>query len=407
MMRIAYISSEYPPDTGKGGIGTYTYEMAKLMKSRGHSVEVFAASFERTITENDHGVLTHRVCISELKEFGKSIVDIFKLQHNKNPFDLIECPEIGGEASEIKKMFPEVQLVVRFHTPAVLVTRLLNTYQPIASKLRFVLGSLLRGKPNLGFWSKHDHNQYQDPDYLMTEKATLLTAPSEAMKQWAVDFWKIQAERIKVIPNPYVPTQELLDINHENEYKRITFLGRLNVLKGMVGLTKALPAVLKKHPDWNIRFIGNSQESHIPNLSMRDWMASYLEEYKHQIEFIDWIDQSELPKYFAETDIVVIPSLFESFSYVCAEAMSAGCAVVGSKNTAMRELLDSDNYGLLINPKSSKDIANAIIELIKKPELRNELGEKARQKVIDDYNAEKIGKAVEDCYRSILLKSIV
>lgn len=401
-MRIAYLTHEYPPDTGKGGIGTYTWQMATIMRGRGHEVSVFTASFEREVKEKDQGVEVHRVRIQQIQDFPLAILPVFAKVHQNYPFDVLECPEIGGEAIEIVKHFPQLPLIVRLHTPAVLVTRLQNTYVPLTNKLRFVLGSLLRGKLDLGYWSKQDKNQYSDPDYLITEKAKLITAPSKAMKQWAVDFWRIPADNIRIIPNPYEPSTELLDIEHQEEHKRITFLGRLNVLKGLVSLTKAVPRVLKKHPDWQFRFIGNTQEAHLPGMSMKEWMEQQLANYQHNIEFIDWLEYSELPGQLAESDIVVIPSLFESFSYVCAEAMSAGCAVVGSNRSAMRELLDNNQYGLLVNPKSSRAIANAIIQLIEKPGLRRHLGTKARTQVLEAYNATKIGALTESHYRKII-----
>lgn len=401
-MRIAYISHEYPPDTGKGGIGTYTLQMASIMHKQGHDVHVFTASYDRDINEKFENISTHRVRIKEIKDFPNKILPRFKHEQDIKAFDIIECPEIGGEVSVIKQRYPEIPLIVRLHTPAVLVTRLQNTYVPLLKKIRFVLGGIIRGRFDLGYWSQHDKNKHKDPDYLVTTQASLITAPSKAMKDWAVHFWGIEEKKIKVIPNPYEPSAAMLNIEHTETYKTITFLGRLNVLKGLVALSLAVPKVLKKHPDWKFRFIGHNESSPINGLSMKAWMQQHLKGLSSQIEFIDWVDYKELPEYLQKTDIMVIPSLFESFSYVCAEAMSAGCAVVGSKTSAMQELLDSDKYGLLINPKSSKEIAEAINKLIKNPKLRTTMGAKARQKVLKDYNAELIGKETEIIYLNVI-----
>ena len=80
-MRIAYITHEYPPDTGKGGIGTYTFQMAKIMHDLGHKVEVFTASFDRSISETYNSVLTHRIQINSIADFKIQLVDIFAKQH--------------------------------------------------------------------------------------------------------------------------------------------------------------------------------------------------------------------------------------------------------------------------------------------------------------------------------------
>jgi len=401
MMHIAYISHEYPPDTGKGGIGTYTWQMAQIMQGLGHEVEVFTASFDRQISEVFDGVLTHRIKIDKLSDFKVHVPFVFSLQHQKKNFQIIECPEIGSEAEFIHLEFPDIPLVVRLHTPGVLVTRLLNSYQTFFQKLRFVLGAFGKGRIDLGYWSLKDKNQILDADFLITEKASIITAPSDAMKDWAVKFWGIDPKRIKVIPNPYNPSEALKKIDNGKCHQTITFLGRLNVLKGLVALTKSIPKVLDKHPDWKFRIIGHSEQSHIKDLSMRQWMESQLQPYLAKIEFIDWIDYSEIPKFFAQTDIVVIPSLFESFSYVCVEAMSAGKAVAGSNNGGIQDLL-ADGRGLLFDPKNAKEIASQINVLIENDILRKRMGNEARTFVIENLNKEHIGLQTQELYSEII-----
>jgi len=400
-MRIAYITSEFPPDTGFGGIGTYTNQIAKVMLSNGHLPEIFTASFTREVSEIYNGYKVHRIRVSSLKEFRNKVIDKFSEIHEKTPFHLMECPEIGGEAQLIKEKYPNLPLIVRLHTPGVLVTKLQNTYLPLSTKLRFVTGSLLRGKIDFGYWSSHDKNQFKDPDYLITEKADLITAPSEAMKNWAVNFWRIKPERIKVIPNPFIPSKELLDIPLDSKTKRITFIGRLNVLKGLVNLTRAVPFVLKKHPDWQFRFIGKSENSHIKGVDMKSLMLRELKEYKNSIEFIDWIEYHDLPKYYADTEICVFPSLFESFSYVCAEAMSAGRAIVGSNRGGMTELLKNGN-GILINPYNAEDISKAICKLIEDIRLRSICKIRSRDFVTDESRRINLINLLNDPYKTLI-----
>ena len=68
-MRIAFVSYEYPPDTAYGGIATYVYQAAKMLRERGHQVEVFAASPNRAGTETENGFLVHRTNVKEQQKF--------------------------------------------------------------------------------------------------------------------------------------------------------------------------------------------------------------------------------------------------------------------------------------------------------------------------------------------------
>lgn len=390
MLHIAYISYEYPPDTGIGGIGTYTWQMAQAMALQNFNVEVFTASPIREVTEHIDGVSVHRIQIESQNQFNTAVVHKFKQIHSKDNFDIIECAENGANAMEVIKAYPEIPLVVRLHTPGVLVTRMQNTYVPLSFKLRFVLGGLKRGKIDLGYWGNRDKNQHKDYEYQITQRAQLITVPSEALKKWAKYFWGLNLNHIKLIPNPYLPTAEFLSIPVENTSKTITFYGRLNVLKGCVALTIAIKKVLEKHSDWNFRIIGKNENSHINSIDMKSWMLSELNQYRSKIEIRDWLDYREIPKILSETAICVFPSLFESFSYTCCESMSAGRAVVGSRNGGMNELL-ADNCGLLVNPKKPKDIANAICKFIEDKNLRETYGNNARKKILDEYNLNRIG----------------
>ncbi|MDD5674736.1 MAG: glycosyltransferase, partial [Chitinivibrionales bacterium] len=61
-LRILYISNEYPPQTGFGGIATYTKTIAEIMAERGHAVQVLARSPEGvTFIETVNGVTVHRI----------------------------------------------------------------------------------------------------------------------------------------------------------------------------------------------------------------------------------------------------------------------------------------------------------------------------------------------------------
>ena len=54
-MRIALLSFEYPPETGFGGIGTYTWHQARALAKLGHEVHVLAGAREATVTLDEAG----------------------------------------------------------------------------------------------------------------------------------------------------------------------------------------------------------------------------------------------------------------------------------------------------------------------------------------------------------------
>ncbi|MBJ6119798.1 glycosyltransferase family 4 protein [Pontibacter sp. BT310] len=357
-MRIAFITYEYPSEIGLGGIGTYTKQVATALIKKGLDISVFCGSFTQQKFYYDNGVKVHSIKCTNPETFKFNVVAPFLAEHNKTPFDLMESPEIHGNAAEVKKHLPSLPLVVRLHAPNYLVEKLKKTYTPFVAKIRFFMGALRRGRWDLGYWRKYDYKS--DPDYNFVIRADAIIAPSNAMKEWAVSNWNINKVSIEVIPNVFYPDKAFLNIERPTYHKRIVYFGRLNVLKGLVGATKAMRVFLSKNPDWTWKVIGNDGPSHIFNLSMRQWMKKHLKEVTNQVEFIDGVTYEQLPYELATVDIALLPSLFESFSYTCKEALAAGLPVIGSNVGGMADMITSSKQGCLVNPKSDKQILQAL-----------------------------------------------
>ena len=146
-MRILLLSFEYPPETGFGGIGTYTWYHARALARLGHDVHVLAGAREATelrTTEHD-GVRVHRYRAAGtlMRAFGalgrlrwwwtqnrlenalsmrRGVRELARL----HDFDIIEMPECGGEGA-ILDVQPGVPTIVRGHSPA----QMIMPYYPV------------------------------------------------------------------------------------------------------------------------------------------------------------------------------------------------------------------------------------------------------------------------------------
>lgn len=390
-LKIGFISYEFPPDRGKGGIATYTEQIAFLLVNSGFEIHVFASSPRKNKNEIINGVSVHWIKSVNPSDFQIKVAYEFKKSHQLVKFDFIESAEIHGNALKIKKDFPDIPLIVRLHAPNYVVEHFKLKYVSFYTKIRFVLGALRRGKVDLGFWSRYKKNE--DLDFQFTIKSDYITAPSEWMRNWTTVNWKIKKEDIFVYPNPFIPEKDLLSLplleNHP--FKTIIFYGRLNILKGLYNLTKAMKIVLKQHSEWKLVIIGDDGPGPNPHKkSMKNWMIDEFGILLNQVIFIDGIEQNQLSKFLACCEIMLIPSLFESFSYVCKEGMAAGKAVVGSLNGGMVDLIDNYSTGILINPYNHKEIIKEIDFLIKNPKECSKISLNARLKILKDNSNDEI-----------------
>lgn len=380
-MRIAYISFEFPPDTAIGGIATYTENIATLMAARGHHIEVFTASPSglSLMEQWNERILVHRVYTKDRDNFHNTILPFFSDRHKMISFDLVESPEYSREGFSIKQAFPTLPMVIRFHTPSFWVKLLNQKYTGFSFKERLKRITGIK-----------EYEKDKDKEYLFTLSADGWSVPCASMKDILTAYWNLDPAKINVIPNPFLPTDALLDIPVETSTNRVTFIGRLEVRKGVTQLAAAIPLVLEKKPGVQFRFIGKS--NHGPNKKgkMVDYLKEQLSPVIDNIEFIDHIEKEKVPAFLSQTDICVFPSFWELFGYVCIEAMSAARGIVASKEGGMKDMLSDIYGGILIDPESPQQIADGILFLLDNPDQRFVMGIRSRAKSILYYGREVI-----------------
>ena len=380
---MAFISYEYPPYTAIGGIGEYTRQVASLLANEKFDVHIFAGSHIQSNTCIENDITIHRVQCTDPHNFKTNVVPYFEMEHASNPFQLIESPEIHGNAAEIKQSFPTVPLIVRLHASNWLVESFKKQYVPLNTKIRYFLGALRRGKWDLGYWRNYDYKN--DADFIFVQLADFISAPTIQMKNWVSSNWKINPDKIKVIENPFVENEAFKNAITDNEEQAIIFYGRLNVLKGLITATKAMKQILKNNPGWRWIVIGDDGTAADGKASMKVWMQSQLKNVTAQVTYYDSLPNKKIPELLRQASIVLIPSLFESYSYVTIEAMCAGKAVIGSTNTGIASLIENNVTGRLANPYNNKEWKNTVQQLINDKKLRQRIGKAAREYVESKY----------------------
>ena len=380
-----------------GGIGTYTKQVTSLLAMEKADVHVFAGSHLQTSCRTENNVAVHRVQCTDPQDFQKNVLPVFEHEHILSAFQIIESAEIHANALEIKTRIPELLLIVRLHASNWLVESFKKKYVPFQNKLRFFFGALRRGRWDLGYWRSYDFEH--DTDYHFVNMADIITAPTVHMKNWAIQQWKLAANRIKVLENPFVENKLFNAACTKNEEQTIIFYGRLNVLKGLITATKAMKQILKNNPGWNWLVVGDDGNAADGRSSMKAWMKQELKGLEAQIFFYDNIAHDQLPLYLKKSSIVLIPSLFESYSYVTIEAMCAGKALVGSSGTGVASLVQHNVSGLLASPYKADEWRNAIQHLINDKGLRQKLGKAGHR-----YALQKVGvnKEIISFYKGLV-----
>ena len=140
-LKIALMSFEYPPETGFGGIGTYTWYQARALAKLGHDIHVVAGATENmTLRIQEHdGVKVHRFrsdgsLMRSFHQLGKcrlwwtknrlenalNMYRALKVLAREHQFDVIEMPECGAEGFLVNNLMRE-RTLIKFHSPAQLI----------------------------------------------------------------------------------------------------------------------------------------------------------------------------------------------------------------------------------------------------------------------------------------------
>jgi glycogen synthase len=395
-MKILLLSFEYPPETGFGGIGTYTWYHAHALVKLGHEVHVLAgATSPCALTTSQHdSVHLHRyrttgLVMSFAGLFGR-LGCFWTRQRIENAwcmyrglrqlekhhrFDIIEMPECGAEGALITQL-TSTPTVVRFHSPS----RVIMPFYDVP-------------RLDISFCSWIEQ--------LAIRHATALTSCSAFLASEVRE--KLGVERhIDVIANgidlPLFDQMPLADIS--NVYRvpegqvTILFAGRMEPRKGIHLCTAIAEIVLSRR---NVTFLfagedlfGYVQKTMLPTLAGKQLLGS--------VRYLGKLGLDELRACSRAVDIYLLPSLWENCPYSCLEAMASGRAIVCSAQGGLPELIHNGGNGLLADPESPHSFAAQLECLIDDSLLRKQLGEAARESILNAHTDTHIATLTQQVY---------
>ena len=120
------------------------------------------------------------------------------------------------------------------------------------------------------------------------------------------------------------------------------------------------------------------------------------------VEFVGYVPNEGLPRYYRKSDIFVLPSETESFGLVFAEAMSCGLPIAASDVGGIPETVRHGIDGLLCPPGDPAGLRENLIRLMSSSEERKEMSDSQRQRILKHYPWEHIAARYADLYRDVL-----
>jgi D-inositol-3-phosphate glycosyltransferase len=193
-------------------------------------------------------------------------------------------------------------------------------------------------------------------------------------KKQLVERWKIESNKIDVIPHGIIPVQNQIQMKNAREKlnlpasrKILLFFGSIRPNKGLDVLLKSMKEVISQNPDALLVIAGA-----LPRGMSFEPYSDIIEKLKlseNVKSFIKFIPDEDVDYYFAACDMVVLPYLrFESQSGVLLRAYAHKIPVVVSNVGAMGEIINNDKTGIAVEPNNEKALACAINSILNNPD---------------------------------------
>jgi len=209
-------------------------------------------------------------------------------------------------------------------------------------------------------------------------RADKVIAVSDFTKDEVIDVLGVPEQKVTVIHNGVAPAFHVIENDRVRDVldkygiskKYILFVGKIEARKNLSGIIDAFEIFKSKSKfEHQLVLVGSlgwrGQEAF-------DKIASYsLEE---QVMHLGYVADEELPLLMGGADVFLYPSLYEGFGIPPLEAMACGTPVVASKTTSLPEVIG--DAGVLVDPHSPDEIADALTEVLSDSGLRNHLIER-------------------------------
>lgn len=211
----------------------------------------------------------------------------------------------------------------------------------------------------------------------------------------------IAADRIHVVHDGIdvakIAHRDAIDVHTEywlpHGVPVIVNVGALVGHKGQRYLVEAMPLVIREVPDAHLVIFGEGElrqplEKQIKqlNLSKRVLLPGFRE------------DVLSLMK---SADLVVMSSVTEGLGSAVLDAMAMGHAVVGTQAGGIPEAVVHGETGLLVEPSNARALADAIVTMLKRGDLRKAYGEAGRRRVAEHFDVDNLVDGTLGVYQRV------
>lgn len=250
------------------------------------------------------------------------------------------------------------------------------------------------------------------------EKSSLIISLSETEKKNLNQFYNCPLEKVAVISGgvnlkhwPLVEKQkarEKLCLSSKDFI--ILYVGRLEWRKGIGTLISACEMLKNEIPNLKLMIVGGKIfGKNINNADYKEYKR--IEEkakeskIKDIISFRGNVDHRQLPIFYRNADMLIVPSYYEPFGLVALEGMANKIPVIASKVGGLMTIIQDKKTGLLFKPRNPLDLKEKILLLYKSKDFAKTITENAYNDISKNYSWHQIVEKINEIYDNLIKKN--
>jgi glycosyltransferase involved in cell wall biosynthesis len=235
-------------------------------------------------------------------------------------------------------------------------------------------------------------------DRTVAKKSDHVVVCSRAAKRWLTEIEGVRASRISVINQGFdfsflSPTHTAIekarfDLKFSQEKLNIICVSRYSKAKGQNYLLFAIKELVETIPDLTLTLMGPGDSG---------WLVEIVKELELD-KFVTILSaRTDIPACIAAADMIIHPSLADSFSQLVIEAQGVGGLLIATDIAAAREQILDGVTGVIVPPRDSSAIARAVRYLVDNSELANSMRKNAPSHVRESFTWQRMVSEEIEC----------
>jgi glycosyltransferase involved in cell wall biosynthesis len=196
-----------------------------------------------------------------------------------------------------------------------------------------------------------------------------------------------------------------VDSRHYAKQKRLSeranvvgFIGRLAREKGIVEFVRAIPLAAKESSDLKFLIVGSGPLSAWVTEQCNHLSA----EFGTDIKLLHWVDETDLPSFYNELKLFVLPSYRDALPTSILEAMACGTPVLAAPVGAITDVIIDECTGFLLESIAPEHIAQRIIATLNSSELEK-IADRAESLIRQRFTRTAAIERYDEMFQEVLL----